>query len=135
MSSDDKERFLEVLKYLKVPDAYASNISRCVNLKDRKISNLKSHDNHILMQDILPLALRASKSSEVVDLISDLCSFFKGLYSKVLDPNKLDELHVKVVVVLCRMEKVFLPSFFTIMVHLLVHLVEEAKLSLSLIHI
>jgi len=62
MSSDDKERFLKVLKYLKVPDAYASNISRLVNLKDRKISNLKSHDNHILMQDILLIALRASGS-------------------------------------------------------------------------
>jgi len=110
MSSDDKEMFLRVLKYLKVPGAYASNISRCVNLKDRKILNLKSHDNHILMQGILPIALRASKSSELVDLISHLCSFFKRLYSKVLDPNKLDELHVKVVVILCRMEKVFLVS-------------------------
>ena len=118
MSSDDKERFLKVLKYLKVPDAYASNISRCVNLKHRKISNLKSHDNHILMQDILPIALRASKSSEVVGLISDLSSFFEGLCSKALHPNMLDELQLKVVVILCRMEKVFLPSFFTIMVHL-----------------
>ena len=25
-------------------DGYTSNISRCVNLKDRKISGLKSHD-------------------------------------------------------------------------------------------
>jgi len=64
-----------------------------------------------------------------VGLISDLSSFFEGLCSKALHPNMLDELQLKVVVILCRMEKVFLPSFFTIMVHLLVHLVEEAKLS------
>lgn len=133
MYSNDKERFLKVLKYMKVLDGYASNISRCVNLKDRKISNLKSDENHILMQDILSIAIRVSKSLEVVNLIFDLSSFFKGMCSKVLDPNKLNELHSKVIITLCRMEKVFLLSFFTIMIHLLVHLVEEANLG-GLVH-
>jgi hypothetical protein len=33
-----------------VPNGYASNISRCVWLKERTIMGLKSHDSHILMQ-------------------------------------------------------------------------------------
>ena len=33
---------------------------------------------------------------------------------------------------LCHMEMTFLPSFFTIMIHLMVHLVEEIKLGGSM---
>ena len=57
LSLDEKTSLLRVLKYIKVPDGYVSNISRCVNLKERKLFNLKSHDCHILMQDLLPIAL------------------------------------------------------------------------------
>jgi hypothetical protein len=34
MSKDDKTHFLRVLRNVKVPDGYASKISRCVKLKD-----------------------------------------------------------------------------------------------------
>ena len=53
----EKDGFLQVLQDVKVPDGYASNISRHVNLKECKISGLKSHENHILMQQLLPTAL------------------------------------------------------------------------------
>jgi hypothetical protein len=45
MSREDKENFLKVLRNVRVPDEYASNISRCVRLKERTISGLKSHDS------------------------------------------------------------------------------------------
>ena len=127
-SSDEKTRLLAVLKHIRVPDGYASNISRCVNLKERKLFNLKSHDCHILMQDLLPIALRAAKDSDVVDLVCALSAFFKELCAKELSVEKLDDIGVNVVITLCKMEKTFPPSFFTIMVHLLIHLIEEAKL-------
>jgi len=60
MSLDEKERFLKVLQKLRLPDGYGSNISRCGNMKQRRLLNLKSHDNHVLMQDILHVVLRAS---------------------------------------------------------------------------
>ena len=132
MSNVEKSNFLQVLKDLKVPDGYASNISRCVSLKDRKLSNLKSHDSHILMQDILPIVLKASMHSRaqtrVVKAVCDLCSFFKGLCAKVLDPSELEKMEYQVVRTLCELEQLFPPSFFTIMVHLTIHLISEAKL-------
>ena len=57
MTTLEKDGFLQVLWDIRVPDGYVSNISRHVNLKERKISGLKSHDNHILMQQLLPIAL------------------------------------------------------------------------------
>ena len=70
-------RLLSVLKYLKVPDGYVSNISHCVNLKEHKLFNLKSHDCHILMQYLLPIALGAAKDSDLVNVIVALSTFFK----------------------------------------------------------
>ncbi|KAG8493023.1 hypothetical protein CXB51_010409 [Gossypium anomalum] len=60
MSKEEKEVFCMVLN-IKVPDAYASNISQCVSLKDRRLYSLNSHDYHILMQDLLSVALRCCK--------------------------------------------------------------------------
>ena len=47
MTTSDKDGFLQVLKDVRVPDGYTSNISRHAHLKQRKISGLKSHDDHI----------------------------------------------------------------------------------------
>ena len=73
----EKDGFLQVLQDVKVPDGYASNISRHVNLKERKISGLKSHENHILMQQLLPIALRGSLPSHVTGLLIKLACFFR----------------------------------------------------------
>jgi hypothetical protein len=50
ISNEEKTNFLKVIRNLRVPDGYASNVSRCVRLKERTISGLKSHDTHIIMQ-------------------------------------------------------------------------------------
>ena len=95
-------------------DGYASNISRCVNLKDRKISGLKSHDCHIMIENLLPLALRASSPSKQVTKISiELAYCFKAICSKLIDVNELDKIHQRIVLMLCHMEMTFLPSFFS----------------------
>ena len=49
MNASEKDGFLHVLKDVRVPDGYSSNISRCVKFKECKINGMKSHDNHILI--------------------------------------------------------------------------------------
>ncbi|WVY95575.1 hypothetical protein V8G54_027726 [Vigna mungo] len=51
-----------------------------------------------------------------------------ALCSKILNLEDLEMLQNRIVVTLCHLEMLFPPSFFTVMVHLTVHLVEEAKL-------
>jgi hypothetical protein len=41
MSRNDKTHFLKVIQNVRMPDGYASNVSRCVKLKERTISGLK----------------------------------------------------------------------------------------------
>lgn len=50
LSVADVKGFYQLLKSLKYPDGYASNISRCVNVGDCKISGMKSHDCLIFIQ-------------------------------------------------------------------------------------
>ena len=57
--------------------------------------------------------------------ISRLCFVFNAICSKVIDPQQLDDLENKVAIVLCQMEMYFPPSFFDIIVHLIVYLVRE----------
>ena len=57
MTTSKKYSFLEVLEGVRVPNDYASNVLHCVKLKERKIIGLKSHDNHILMQQLFLIAI------------------------------------------------------------------------------
>jgi len=119
ISNKDKDAFLSVLKNVKSPDECSSNISRCVHLKQRKITGLKSYDCHVLLQQLLLVALRGSLPDRVTSVIIDLCNFFKQICSKILN----------VVLTLCHLETIFPPSFFTIMMHLVIHLAYEAKVA------
>lgn len=122
-----KDIFLGVLKNVKLPDGYASNISSCVDVKNQKLSGLKSHDSHIIMRDLLPIAVRNLLPQDVTSAIIELSRFFRNISARVLDPDDLDKLQEHIIMTLCHMEMVFPPSFFMVMVHLTVHLVEEAK--------
>ena len=41
MNAGENDGFLQVLKDVRVPDGYSSNISRCVKLKERKNSGMQ----------------------------------------------------------------------------------------------
>ncbi|BFG35205.1 hypothetical protein CerSpe_214790 [Prunus speciosa] len=113
---------------MKVPEGYSSNIKNLVSLKDSRLLGLKSHDCHTLMQQLLPVAIRSVLEKPARYVITRLCFFFNAICAKTVDVSKLDKLEEDVVVTLCLLEKYFPPSFFDIMVHLVVHLVREVRL-------
>ncbi|XP_042383728.1 uncharacterized protein LOC121975883 [Zingiber officinale] len=129
MGKKEKSMFCKVLKQIKVPDGYASNISRCVQMKPPKLIGLKSHDNHILMQQLLPVALHRTLSKSVRVPLIRLSRYFRELCSKVISPTEMTRLRRDIAVILCELEKIFPPSFFDIMVHLTIHLATEVQLA------
>src|ERR1044072_4298553 len=128
MTKEEINLMLNILKDVKVPDGYSSNISRCIDTHQNKIYGLKSHDSHILLEQLLPLSIRNVLPPQVSTILVDVCSFFKLLCAKVLDPKDLDKLNERTKLTLCHLEMLFPPSFFTVMIHLIIHLVDEAKL-------
>jgi len=79
MSNEEKINFLKVIRNLRVPDGYASNVSRCVRLKEHTISGFKSHNRHVIMQQLLHIALCPSLPDKVVRPLVKMSAFFRGL--------------------------------------------------------
>jgi len=94
-------------------------------MDDLKCMGLKSHDCHVLMQDLLPMAICGILPKNVRQVITHHYLFFNAICRKVIDPTRLDELENEVIIILCQLEMYFPPSFFDIMVHLIAHLVRE----------
>ena len=58
LTKAEKEIFFECLSTIKVPAGFSSNIKGIINMTDKKFQNLKSHDCHVIMTQLLPVALR-----------------------------------------------------------------------------
>lgn len=128
MTSEEKEAFFEFLKSVKYPDGYAANISKCVNTSNGKLTGLKSHDCHVLIQRILPIGMRGFVDKEISIALFELGTFFQDLCSRTVTRSKLEQLEERAIHILCKLEKIFPPAFFDVMVHLIIHLPREAIL-------
>ena len=118
----------ECLESIKVPSEYSSNIKRIISTKYKKFTNLKSHDCHVLMTQLLPVIIQGILPDNVQATITNLCAFMNAISYKVIDPDRLEDLQNDVVQCLVSFELIFPPSFFNIMTHLLSHLVKEISI-------
>jgi hypothetical protein len=128
LTRDEKNQLCEWLKCVKFLDGYASNIGQCVNKHSSKISEMKSHDCHVFLQRLLLIAIRRKLMPEIETTVIEMSNFFKQLFSRTLKVDILKQMKVDIVVILCKMEQIFPPAFFDVMVHLAIHLPREAEL-------
>ncbi|XP_021747820.1 uncharacterized protein LOC110713669 [Chenopodium quinoa] len=118
----------EWVRKLKFPDGYASNLSRCVDLKSCKLHGLKSHDCHVFMERFLPVALKELLPVHVWKAITEISLFFRDLCCSTIKLSDMERLEQNIAEILCKLEKIFPPAFFNSMEHLPVHLPYEARL-------
>ena len=126
---EEKKKVCDFLASIKFPDGFASNISRCIKNGQFQLSGMKSHDFHIFIQRILPLAIRGSLTKEVRQVLFELSDLIKKLCARTLHRDVLQECDSKIPVIMCKLERLFPPAFFDIMLHVLVHLPAEAILA------
>ena len=55
LTKEEKRKILDILKSLKFPDGFASNISRCIKRGDFQLSRVRSHDFYAFIQRLLAL--------------------------------------------------------------------------------
>jgi hypothetical protein len=127
LDKDQKKMLCTFLQGVRMPDGYASNIKRCVDVNGCKVSGLKSHDYHVILQKLLPLVARHILPQAVVRPLVELSRFFNALCSKELVQTDMDKLSSSIAKTLCKLEMIFPPAFFDIMMHLPVNLAEEDK--------
>ena len=115
------------MKRLKFPDGYAAGLRRSVNETTGKLTGLKSHDYHIIMERLMPVMFRGYLDDAVWKMLAELSYFYRQLCAKEITVQMMEKLQKEAPVLLCKMEKNFPPGFFNPMQHLLIHLAYEAK--------
>ncbi|GJZ50762.1 hypothetical protein Tco_0605277 [Tanacetum coccineum] len=123
---ENRKKFCQYIKGVKLPDGFGSCFKHKVTDNDTNITGLKSHDCHIMMQRLLPYGLQNYLPDKIAKPIIDLCSLFKQICSATLMEDDMLKAQIKVVDILCELELIYPPALFDIMVHLVIHLPIEA---------
>ncbi|KAK1696300.1 hypothetical protein QYE76_012997 [Lolium multiflorum] len=105
LTKEEKVIFFECLSSMKVPSGFSSNIKGIINMAEKKFQNLKSHDCHVIMTQLLPL--RGLLPENVRVAIVKLCAFLNAISQKVINPEVLPRLQNDVVQCLVSFELVF----------------------------
>ncbi|KAL0401696.1 UNVERIFIED_CONTAM: hypothetical protein Slati_4199500 [Sesamum latifolium] len=121
-----RRRICEWITRLKFLDGYAFDLARCVDMKELRLHGMKSHDFHVFMQKLILIAFCEMLPESVWSALTDVSLLFQIICSTTLDVVKVQELEDKVATILYNLEKIFSPSFFDSMEHLIVHLPYEA---------
>jgi hypothetical protein len=100
----------------------------CITANGCNLQGLKTDDCHILLQRILPVAFRGIMHKDIYEAIAELGIIFQQLCAKTMKLDVLHRLKYEIPIVLCKLEKIFPPALFDVMVHLAVHLPDEAIL-------
>lgn len=117
---------MEALKGLRTPTWYASNLAK--HVKKEKLVGLKSHDLHCLLQHIIHALIRSSLPPVQRTSIIRLGKCLFRICAKVIVKDDLPTLQDYVVETMCILEVSMPPSFFDLMEHSLVHLVDQISM-------
>ncbi|KAL9676132.1 hypothetical protein QQ045_004345 [Rhodiola kirilowii] len=125
---EHKVEILEMIKDVKYPYGYAWSLRSKINLHDKQVNGLKTHDCHVMLQRVLPVVIRPYLPYCVESPLISLSHWFQKLCCRELMRGDVMQMKEDIVKILCSLERIFPPAFFTIMVHLLVHLPEQILL-------
>ena len=128
LTKEEKKKVCKWLRSLKFPDGYASNVGRCVQSDGCSLAGMKSHDCHVFMQRLLSIAFKEFLPPTVWGPLTELSILFQLICSSTVSVDQMVQLQSTVALLLCKLERIFPPSFFDSMEHLVVHLPYEAKI-------
>ena len=77
---------------IKVSSGYCGKIRRYLDTKKKRFSGMKSHDCHVMMMQLLPVALRGIMDTDVREMLTDLCHFFDAISRKSSSVKQLHRL-------------------------------------------
>ncbi|KAK9062208.1 hypothetical protein SSX86_019394 [Deinandra increscens subsp. villosa] len=110
-------------KVMKPKATYTLTKQEMVDFTTLKVMIVMSSCN-----DCCLFVLRGMLPQQIWEPITELCTFFRVICSRVLYIEDLKKLQKSIVVTICKLEKIFPPGFFDSMEHLVIHLADEAIL-------
>ena len=112
LTTEQKKILFEWLSTVKFPDGYVSNLSRCIDATKHSLFGLKSHDCHVFMQRLMPIAFRPFLEYRHWEPLAQLSVFFRDLTCAELRRDMVQALHREIPIIICKLERIFPPAFF-----------------------
>jgi len=103
-SNKDVKSIYKWISELKMPDDYASNIARCENQDKGNMHDMESREYHVSWSALVGLS-----------------RFFKDICSNTLRMNNLVKMEENIPIIVCKLERIFPPTFFDSMEHYVIH--------------
>jgi hypothetical protein len=122
-NSNETHEFLELVSSIRAPTNYVVVFKK--HVARRRLTAMKSHDHHVMIQQILPACIRNILLPGVRQTIIRLSKCFQKICMKVVNPDDIPSLKVYVAETLSMLEMWFPLGFLNIMIHLLIRLVED----------
>jgi hypothetical protein len=89
----NEKEFCVFLKNVKISSGYLMNVSRLISLLDLKVApNVKSHDYHILLTQMIAIRIQNILPVNVREAIMNFFFFFNAIGQKVLSDEALKSL-------------------------------------------
>jgi len=116
MMEKHRAEFCKFLKHVKFLDGYAANLAKSISVYGTKVvGKLKTHTCHVLLQRIILVGLRGFVPKDVYEAVSELGNFFWQLCSRTLRKGVMEKLKWDILLILCKLEKIFPTDFFDVM--------------------
>jgi hypothetical protein len=90
-------------------------------MEECRLYGMKSHDCHVFMQTLIPLAYHDLLPKRIWDALTKISHFFRDICSNKLNVDHIERLETNIVETICKLEMIFPPSFFDSMEHLPIH--------------
>jgi hypothetical protein len=84
LTAEDFEVFAQTLESLQMPTWYSSNLGK--HIRGQKFGAFKSHDYHVLMQQLLPLVLQGLLKPGARLAIMRMCKVFAAYVQRYIIP-------------------------------------------------
>jgi len=105
LTKDENKIFCHWIKELRMPNGYFSNLARCADTEKGSIHGMKSHDCHVFMETLLPIAF-SSLPIHMLNPLLEISHFFKDLCSTILKEYSIRRLEENIPFILCKLERI-----------------------------
>ncbi len=93
-----------------------------------RLRHMKSHDHHVMLQQIMLTGIWNLLWHGLCKTLIRLGIVFQCICTKVVNQNEINALRIFVVETLCMLEVWFPPTFFDLVTHLVIHLVDALEI-------
>jgi hypothetical protein len=119
--SDEMDEKIEIPRWL------CYRIETMGDCERREFQGLMRRDYHVIMERLLHIMLHGYFNDDIGKVLAELSYFYRQLRANEIKKDMTEKLEKDILVLICKIERIFPPGWFNPMQHLLVHIPYEAK--------